>query len=225
MDDIWGEIMDGLDWDAVDRDVEKMREEEAASDAIKAYFASDEFDYKRGYIRKVRRSRPDITDPLVIDFATEQMLESHESGVELDVDDAIRFVRDKKPITKDEIFKMFSSLPPSGKSFADIIDADFDDGKYGTVKSPEARKKAEWMTRYAEIVGRNKDVLILALPTFNMHDDWTYVKLAFFSEDLNAAEKYALESLIKTADRSGMEEQYGVAVAFFQIFNIWSDFK
>ena len=89
-DNIWDEIMDGLDWDAVDREVEKMREEDAVYDALHDHFDNDCFDYKRSYLRKFMRTYPKITDRTIIDVATEQMLESHEGGVELDVADALQ---------------------------------------------------------------------------------------------------------------------------------------
>ena len=225
MDDTWDEIFDTLDWDAVDREVAKSLEEDRKHDLLRDYFSRDEFDYKRGYIRKFMRTYPDVLDRQTIDAATEQMLESHESGVELDAADALRFVKDKKPLSTEEIVKILADAGANDSNFVDVLESDFDDGKYGTVKSPEARKKAAWMTRYADMVARNKDVLILALPTFDPEQDWAMVKLAFFNDDLDPAEQYALKSLMNTADRSWMKEEHGVAVALFQIFNIWSDFK
>ena len=223
-ENIWYEILDGLDWDAIDRDVQESLEEDRVFDELHEYFDNDSFDYKRSYLRKYRRTYPKNTDRTIIDAATEQMLESHEGGVELDVADALRFAKNKKPLSAEEIVKILADAGANDDHFIDMLTDDFDDGKFGTVKSEQARKRASWMTRYADMAARNKDVLILALPTFDPEQDWTYVKLAFFGENLNPAEQYALKSLIQTADRSWMKEEHGVAVAFFQIFNIWADF-
>ena len=95
-ENLWYEILDGLDWDAVDRDVRESLEEDRIYDQLHDHFNDDSFDYKRGYIRKFMGTHPEITDRRIIDAATEQMLESHEGGVELDADDALRFVKNKK---------------------------------------------------------------------------------------------------------------------------------
>ena len=230
MDKTWGDIMDSLDWDAVDRDVEKSLEEDKVYDDLYDYFDSDEFDYKRSYLRKFMRTYPKITDRTIIDVATEQMLEAHEGGVELDVADALRLASNKKQKSVAELVKMLTDAGINDSNIDDVLNTllspDFeDDGKRGTIKNPAAKKKAGMMTRFAYILARNKDVLILGLPTYDHASDWTQIKLAFFSEDLNSGEKYALDQLMKLADRCSLEDERGVAVAVFQIYNIWSDFK
>lgn len=225
----WDGIMDSLDWDAVDRDVEKSLEEDKIYDELYDYFDDDSFDYKRSYLRKFMRTYPKITDKTIIDVATEQMLESHEGGVELDAADALRFASHKKQKSTAELVKMLADAGINDSNIDDVLDAipspDFvDDGKRGSIKNQEAKKNAGWMTRYAYMLARNKDVLILGLPTYDPASDWTQIKLAFFSEELNASEKLALDQLMKLADRSSLKDEHGVAVAVFQIYNIWSDF-
>ena len=51
------------------------------------------------------------------------------------------------------------------------------------------------------------------------------MKLVFFSENLNSAEKTALTEMKKIADDARMSVENGVAVAVFQLINIWDDFK
>ena len=227
MDDKWDKMLDAVDWDAVDREVEKSFEEDRIYDELYDYFDDDSFDYKRSYLRKFMRKRPEITDKYMIDAATEQMLESHEGGVELDMDDAIRFVKDDKPMSVREIAAGLAKAGITADNIEDIVftELDEDGEKYGTIKDPAVKKKAAWMTRYAYILDRNKDVMILGLPTYDHLSDWTQVKLAFFSEEMNAAEKGILKQLMSLADRYDMKEEHGVAVVVFQIFNIWSDFK
>lgn len=225
----WDDIMDSLDWDAVDRDVEKSLEEDKIYDELYDYFDDDSFDYKRSYLRKFMRTYPKITDKAVIDVATEQMLESHEGGVELDAADALRFASQKKQKSTAELVKMLADAGINDSNIDDVLDTmlspDFvDDGKRGSIKNQEAKKKAGWMTRYAYMLARNEDVLILGLPTYDPASDWTQIKLAFFSEELNASEKLALDQLMKLSDRSSLKDEHGVAVAVFQIYNIWSDF-
>lgn len=147
MDDTWDEIIDGLDWEAVDREVEKSIEEDRIYDELYDYFDDDSFDYKRSYLRKFMRTYPKITDRTVIDAATEQMLESHEGGVELDVTDALRFAQHKKIPTEAELLKTLTAAGINDSNIDDVLDTlrstDFeDDGKRGTVKNPVAMKKA-----------------------------------------------------------------------------------
>ena len=226
MENIWDEILDGLDWDSVDQEVKRLEEEERELDELREYFTQDSFDYKREYIRKFRKAHPEILDRTVISLATEQMLESHECGVELEADDALRFVKSERIKTTSELVKMLAAAGISDGSFFDVISTGFeDDGKRGTVKNPSAKKKAAWLTRYADMLARNKDVLILELPTFEPRSDWTQLKIAFFSDDLNGAEKGCLQQMMNIADRSELKAENGVAVAYFQIDHIWSDFR
>ena len=230
MDNTWDEIMDKLDWDAIDRDVKKSLEEDAAGEAVRDYFAGDEYDYKRGYIRKLRRTHPEITDPELISVATEQMLESHEGGVELDLEDAIRFAKSKKIPTTKELVKMLTDAGINDSNIDEVLDKmlspDFeDDGKRGSIKNPKAKKKANDIIRYAYVLERNKDVLILELPTFDPQSDWVQAKIAFFSDDLNNGEKHVLDMLMKASDNAKLISDRGVAVAVFKVYNAWSDFK
>ena len=229
-ENMWYEILDGLDWDAVDRDVRESLEEDRIFDELHEYFDDDSFDYKRSYLRKFMRTYPKITDRNIIDAATEQMLESHEGGVELDASDALRFAEHKKIPSEKELLKMLTDAGINDGNIDAILDKmlspDFeDDGRRGSVKNPAAKKKADWLTRFAYVLGRNRDVLILGLPTFTPTEDWVQAKLAFFSEELNGGENYALDQMMKYADRSFLTHQHGVAVACFQVCNAWDDFR
>lgn len=225
MDNTWDEELENLDWESIDREVEKLGEEEWARDELHSYFSQDCFDYKRGYIRKFMKTYPAIYDTRLIDSATEQMIESHEAGVELDMADAIRFVENEKPTPVSELVEMLKDAGATDEKVFDMLAEPFGDGKRGTKKNPIAKKKAEKLTRYADMLARNKDILILGIPVFDRESDWTMAKLAFFSENFTPGEKYLIQQMIETADKPSMEEEHGVAVAYFQIFNIWSDFK
>ena len=109
-ENMWYEILDGLDWDAVDRDVRESLEEDRVFDELREYYDDDSFDYKRSYLRKFMRTYPKITDRTIIDAATEQMLESHEGGVELDASDALRFAEHKKIPSEKELLKTSADL-------------------------------------------------------------------------------------------------------------------
>lgn len=229
-DNTWDEVLDKVDWDSVDREVAKSLEEDRVLDELYKYFDADSFDYKRSYLRKFMRAYPKITDRTVIDVATEQMLESHEGGVELDVADALRFAEHKRLPTEAELLKMLTDAGINDSNIdnvlGQILSPDFEgDDKCGSIKNPAAKKKAGWLTRFAYVLARNNDVLILGLPTYNTKEDWVQVKLAFFSENLNSGEKYALDQMMKYADRAFLTHQRGVAVVVFQVYNIWSDFK
>ena len=221
----WDGAFDNIDWEAVEEDAAKSLEEDAVLDALYDYFNDDGFDYKRSYLRKFMRKHPEIHDRTIIDTATEQMLESHEGGVELDVDDALRFAKGSKPMTTKEIVKMLTDAGITDRDFETLVSDFDDDGKCGSVKSAAAKKKAGWLTRYAYVLERNPDVLILGLPTFDPRSDWTQVKLAFFSENMSGGEKMILQQMQSLADKSMMEEKSGMAVAVFQIYDIWEDFS
>lgn len=228
MDNTWNDLLDTVDWDAVDKEVNKLRAEEAGRENLLAYFDKDGFDFKRSYIRKIFQTRPEITDRFKIDAASEQMYESHTGGVELDVDDALRFVENDKPVPVPDLVKMLNAAGLTDENVMDVIESALSDEEpepHGEVKNKRAKSKAITMERCAMQLDRNPDVLVLGLPTFDPLSDWTQVKLAFFGENFTAIEVAALSSLMKTADKHRLTIEHGVAVAVFQIYNIWADFK
>lgn len=218
MDDTWNELMKDVDWGEVERDIAENAEREK----LIAYFWRDGFDFKRGYIRRIMSEHPELLDRFKIDAASEQMHESHALGVELSVDDALRFVENDKPVPTSELVKMLNAAGVTDENVYDVIlGAATMESSCSTVKNAAAQKKARLMTECADILAENKDVLILGIPTFDPESSFTQVKLAFFGEDLTAPEVSALKALMQHADRYSLTEQHGVAVALFQLFNIW----
>lgn len=221
MENMWDGFFDNIDWDGVDKDVAAEREKTE----LLAYVNDVRFDYKRGYIRKFMQAHPEITDRDVIGLATEQMQESHEGGIELDPDDALRFVANKKPMTVQEAVKLLTEAGIDDENIMDVIFAEDNEEGYGTEPNPSARKKAGLLTRYADLLARNKDILLLGIPVFDPQSDWAQAKLGLFREDLNDAEKMALKQMKDIADRSSLRMEHGTAVLTLQIYNIWNDFE
>ena len=224
MDDDWGEIFDKLDWDSVDKEIEKSKAETSARDDLIEYFWKDDFDYKRSYVREIMASHPEITDRYKIDAASEQMKESHDGGVELGVEDALRFVANDKPVPISELVKSLTDAGIHDGNIVDVLSKSVGGGEYGAEKNAGAKRKARLMTRYADFLARNADVVILGLPVFDPESDWTQVKLAFFSENLNAGEQAALNELKGLADKSKVKVEHGVAVVVFKLYNIWDTY-
>ena len=219
MDNTWNELMSNLDWGEIDREIASER----GYDELLAYFNDAGFDYKRGYIRKFMRAHPEIVDRELIDMATEQMQESHDGGVELDVDDAIRFVANKRPMSVQEAVKLLTEAGITDENIEGVISSASSDG-YGIVVNKAARKKAERLTRFADLLAQNPDVLILGIPVFDNQSNWTQAKLAFFSENFAGKDKSALEMMRRNCDRTKIKIEHGIAVVAFQIWNIWDDF-
>ena len=228
MDNTWDDLMDAVDWDAVDKEIEASRREEAARDELRDYFESDGFDFKRSYIRKIMQTRPEITDRFKIDAASEQMYESHTEGVELDVDDALRFVENDRPVPVSDLVKMLNASGLTDENIMDVVEstlADDEPEPHGEVKNIAAKAKAIRMERYAEVLSANPDILLLGMPTFDPLSNWTQVKLAFFGSDFTPLQQLAFKRLIKESDHFRLVVDHSVTVALFQIRNIWSDFR
>lgn len=229
MKDMWEGYFDNVDWDAVERD-SKLTDKDKKEIDLERFLDKDERDYKRSYIRKFRNDHPEILDIATVDLVTEQMHESHECGVELSSDDALRFVLRRRNKSVDELVKMLTDAGINDGNIGDVLDTmlspDFlDDGKCGTVKNPAAKKKAYWLERWAKMLAKNPDVLILGLPTFDPESNYSVSKVAFFSENLSSADKTALEMMRQNCDESTLVESDGVAVVAFIVDNLWSDFK
>ena len=227
MDNPWDEIMDGVDWDAAEREIKKTAQEELKRYKLMDYFWQDGFDYKRGYIFAVMNAHPEIDDRYIIDAVSEEMLMAHDFSVELAVDDALRLVKNDKPAPVSELVKILNSAGITDDNVMDAIeDADIEHRQtIDGVKSPTATRKARAMTEAAELLSRNPDILLLGLPTFDPEQDWTQVKLAFFTDDFTAPEVSMLKRLMDLSDKKKMTVKNGVAVALFQIYNIWSNFE
>ena len=220
MGNIWDGIFDGVDWDAVDREVEK-----SAAEKAREYFASDGFDYKRSYLRALFRKHPEITDVGKIDTATEAMYESHTEGVELDVDDALRVVANETTLTDEQLVQMLLDSGITDESFMDTLSKGVHSMKMvpSTIKNKDAVRKARIMESLADVLGKNKDVIVLGLPMFDPLGTWTQVKLAVFSENMSMEEKGALQTLIRYSDKHTMNVKNGIAILSFKIYNIWDD--
>lgn len=227
MDKSWDEIMEGVDWDAVESEIEKTTQEENGRKELLDYFWEDGFDYKRGYIFAVMNAHPEIDDRYIIDAASEEMLMAHDFSVELAVDDALRLVKNDKPTPIPELVKMLNSAGITNDNVMDVIEnAEIEHRQtFGGVKTSAATRKARSMTEAAELLSKNPDILLLGLPTFDPEQNWTQVKLAFFTDDLTAMEASTLTFLMKQADKHKLTVKNGVAIALFQIYNIWSDFN
>ncbi|MBQ7736698.1 MAG: hypothetical protein IJT62_02540 [Oscillospiraceae bacterium] len=220
MRDDWDDFFDGVDWDAV------LRETPDEQEKTKAAFRDAAFDYKRSYIRKILKTRPELTDVRMIDYASEQMLESHTEGVELDVDDALRLAAHYKPKTTEEIVQMLFNAGARDGNFFDTVfmfDPNEAEEPAGTVRNADAAQKAGIMTVLAERLAGNPNVLLLGLPVFDPLSSWTQVKLAVFSEKLSDMEKECLQVLKSVSDKYFMREQSGATVLTFQIFPLWDD--
>jgi len=227
MDKSWDEIMDGVDWDAVESEIKKTTQEEHRRKELLDYFWEDGFDYKRGYIFAVMNAHPEIDDRYIIDAASEEMLMAHDFSVELAVDDALRLVKNDKPTPIPELVKMLNSAGITDNNVMDVIeDAEIEHRQtIDGMKSTTAKRKARSMTEAAELLARNPDILLLGLPTFDPEQNWTQVKLAFFTDNFRTPEVSATKRLMDLADKNKMTVKNGVAIALFQIYNIWSDFK
>lgn len=221
MGNMWDGFFDGIDFN-------NLGKEPSEKDLLRDFFWDDEFDERRGYIRKIMLTHPEITDRDKIDAASDQMYESHLEGVELDVDDALRFVANNKPVSTEELVKMlYRSGVNDGNVFGLIDDAvsQTPGATIDGVKGKGVKAKARLMTAIADLLAKNPDVLILGLPTFDPEQNWTQVKLAFFSENLSDTEKNLIATLKNQADTSRLRMENGVAVVLFQIENIWQNYE
>ena len=221
MDNSWDKIFDGLDWDAVDRDIKKLEKEEA--DSLSDFVWQPSLDSCRGYVRKILRAHPELTDHFKIEMAAGTMEEAHDGGVEMEVDDALRFVENDRPKSVADYVNSLLESGISESDFMDILEKDVSDDYYGTVRNPKAVRKARLMTRYVDMLTKNPDVIALGIPVFDHHADWTQAKLAFFSENLNAGERAAVNELKKLAETTHLSVENGIAVAVFQIGDIWAE--
>lgn len=221
MGNMWDGFFDGIDFN-------NLGKEHSEKDLLRDFFWDDEFDERRSYIRKIMLTHPEITDRDKIDAASYQMYEAHLEGVELDVDDALRFVANNKPVSTEELVKMlYRSGVNDGNVFGLIDDAvnQTPGATIDGVKGKGVKAKARLMTAIADLLAKNPDVLILGLPTFDPEQNWTQVKLAFFSENLSDTEKNLIATLKNQSDTSRLRMENGVAVVLFQIENIWQNYE
>ena len=221
--------MDKLDWTGMfdDIDPEDIIDEPDERELTEEYFWSDGFDYKRSYIREIMRAYPELSDRHLIDAASEQMYESHSESVELSVDDALRFARTDKPVPVEDLVKMLHDAGVTDDNVMEVItNALLTDkpGRVGLVKDQKKTLRAIQLTKLAELVAKNKDVVLLGVPTYDREADWVQAKLAFFNDELNEAEEGALRIMMRTADDYRWSVENGVAVVVFRLRNVWEKY-
>lgn len=220
MGNMWDGFFDGIDFKDLDR-------EPGEKDLLRDFFWDDEFDERRGYIRKIMQAHPEITDRDRIDAASEQMYESHMEGVELDAEDALRFAANDKPVPTEKLMKMLYRNGLNDSNVFGLIGDALNQTPGATpdgVKGKGVKAKARLMTAIADLLAENPDVLILGLPTFDPEQNWTQVKLALFSENLSNTEKNLIAALKNRADASRMRMENGTAVVMFRIENLWQNY-
>lgn len=201
-------------------------EQNTVKEKLTKHFSKDCYDYDRSYIRRIMKERPDITDKFVISNAADAMWESHEGGVELSIDDALRLTANEKPLPIEEVVRQLTELGANNENFmSKVRDIELDDGKFGTVKNKMAKRKAGEMMRYADMLSENNDILILGVPIFDQLSDYAQLKIAFFAKNLTGEEQHIIAMLTGIADRVMMKVEHGVPVTTLQLFNIWEDFK
>lgn len=202
---------------------EKPIRKNLSQEELRAYFSSWQFDPARQCINKIMREHPEVKDAYVISAAADEMFNSASTGVLLSSDDALRLVAYMEPMP---VKTAVNKLTEAGITNANIMDIIFDSQNTNEdysdcVWSRHALYSANRLQRYANILTRNKDILLLMLPEYSQQCNWTSIVLAFLGEELSAIEQQILEQMKNVADGFHMKTEYEVTRISFYIDNVW----
>lgn len=187
---------------------------------LEKYFAQDLYKGVRHYAKRIMDAHPEITDPLVVEFAAGKMEECEDDGVELSVDDALRLTKEHAPIpTAKDFMEVFEQ--GGIRTECDLLSL-IEKGYENSPKPPESIphtivERAAEMTRLGrEIAGGNKDIVLMGVPA-DLSWSFTQLKLAFFTEDLSDREQEIINELKGLSDSVDYGEEYGIGYAVFRI--------
>ncbi len=202
---------------------QKPIRKEQSLEELKEYFSDWKFDDIRDGINKVMREHPEVRDSFVIEAAADEMLNSAYTGVFLSTDDALRLVEYKELIPTKDLVKMLTDVGINDDNIMDLIfNASWGDEDYSRcTKSQHAIKTANWLQRYADILTRNPNVILLMLPEYSYHSNSAYLLLAFLDGELSQMEQTLLRQMKTCADRFDVKTEYEVTKVSFYIDNIW----
>ncbi len=202
---------------------QKPTRKEQSVEELAEYFSDWQYDPERQCINKLMREHPEVRDPFVIEAAAEEMLEAAYTGVLLSTDDALRLVEYMEPAPVEKLVQMLADAGINDDNIFDIIaNANLSDEDYSDcVQSRHARHTANFLQRYADLLTRNEDIILLRLPVCDRHDNQAYLMLAFLGDKLSLIEQRILEQMKSVADRTHIKTEYEITRISFYIENVW----
>lgn len=184
------------------------------------YFAKDMYEGVRKYAKKIMDAHPEITDPLVVEFAAGKMEECADDGADLSVDDALRLTAKHDPIPTAQDF--MDTLAKGGiQTQGDLLDL-IEKGFENTPKAPEnisrsTTERSAQMTRLGRsLADGNKDIVLMGVPA-DLSWDFTQLKLAFFADELTEDEQKTINEIRALADEVKFYVEYEIGYAVFRI--------
>lgn len=190
-------------------------------DELIKYFSNPNLDYLREHAYRIMLERPDIADPLRIEFAAEQMHESEGDRIELSVYNALRLTESDKVVPIDKLMKELTAVGVADDNMLDVIlGAELED--YSDCKpSRNAERKFKILNINADILAKNEDIVIVGRPEFYPGCNWGRLALALFCPTLTADEQQIIRNMEHWCDETSVDQDKGYVRLIFYVNNIW----
>lgn len=195
---------------------------------LKKYFAKPMYNDVREFVYLVMLEHPEVTEPYTVEAAACEIQDCRINGVELSTDDALRLVKGEKPPKMEDILKKLSDAGITNDNILDVIESADTDESEGTdravwVLSEDALRQKELLENGADLLVRNRDIVLLGRPIPEKGADWMQLELGFFSENFGPAEEKTLVDMKSCADDTAIIEKGNYAKVVFKIRDIWID--
>lgn len=192
-------------------------------DELKAYFTDPVFGGCDPYAEKILDECPDVTDKRIVENASGFMMEAEDEGVVLSPKDAVHLAEYFKPTP---IKKIVAELKDAGiNSLSDLerVLGQADEDKmpdYGYSRNLAAVEKAAELEKYAVLLTRNPDIILLGRPVFWPELDSAWLKLAVLCENLTKEEQDILTAMHEVADGGAVQYKGNIPLAIFDVESI-----
>lgn len=192
-------------------------------DELIKHFSQHKYDDIREYAYQVMLEHPEVTDPIRICFAADQMDECAVDGVKISVDNALRLTEKETYTPVEELVSQLRASGIDDETFLNtIFSAKDPTGTFDGCKvDPEALRRIKILEESAEYLATNKDIVIIGRPTFWTGTSEARLALALFCEKLTDMEQMFFQGMKDNCDIARLHQEPGYLKACFFVENIW----
>ena len=192
-------------------------------DELKAYFYDPVCGWCDPYVEKILDTLPNVTDKRIVENASSFMMEAEDEGVVLSPKDAVRLAEYFIPTPLEKIVADLKNagigtLSDLERVLNQAATDDFPD--YGDKRSPAAVDKAAKLEKYAAMLTKNPDIILVGRPVFWPELESAWLKLAVLCDELTKEEQDILTAMYEVSDGGVVRYRGNIPLAVFDVENI-----
>lgn len=192
-------------------------------DELRKHFSDPVYEEYGPHIDKILAGCPDVTDEQIVGRAARFMIDAEDENVELSPQDAVHLAKYFKPKPLEEIVADLKNagigtLSDLERVLNQAAADDFPD--YGDKRSPAAVDKAAKLEKYAAMLTKNPDIILVGRPVFWPELESAWLKLAVLCDELTKEEQDILTAMYEVSDGGVVRYRGNIPLAVFDVENI-----